>query len=108
MPDRGGLIQPQTAWRGLLARVARGSAQLRLEQRGIGAKAACRQLSEALCQCITTTIDRDTCLANAANQESRYPPTSDQDAYCKQLLPQCSCFTVSTPEGKKACGLSVP
>jgi hypothetical protein len=65
-------------------------------------------LSEELCNCITTTIDRDTCLANAANQESRYYPTPSQDAYCATLVPGCNCFTVATVEGKKACGLSIP
>ena len=73
-----------------------------------GCKSHCRQLSEELCNCIATTIDMDTCLANAANQESRYYPTKEQDAYCATLLPKCNCFTTNTVEGKKACGLALP
>jgi hypothetical protein len=72
-----------------------------------GCKSRCRQLSEQLCQCITTTVDRDACLANAANQEGRYPPTAEQDDNCGELLQGCSCFTINTPEGKEACGLAV-
>ena len=45
MPDGGGLVQPQALLRGLLARVACSSAQLRLEQSRIGAQAPGRQFA---------------------------------------------------------------
>jgi hypothetical protein len=72
-----------------------------------GCKSACRQLSEKLCDCIVTTIDRDACLTAAANQEGQYPPSEAQNEVCRTLLPGCSCYTVNTPEGKQACGLAV-
>ena len=46
-------------------------------------------------------------VANAATQESRYPPDSVSDDACDALISQCDCFTISTPEGKIACGLAV-
>ena len=45
VPDGGGLVQPQPARRGVLARVVRAAAQLRLEQRGVGAEAPRGQLA---------------------------------------------------------------
>lgn len=45
MPDGRGLIQPQPALRDLLACVARGPAQLRLEQCRVGAQAPSRYLA---------------------------------------------------------------
>ena len=45
VPDRRRLIQPQPAARGLLARVLRALAQLRLQQRRVGAQAPRRQLA---------------------------------------------------------------
>ena len=45
VPDGGGLVQPQPARRGVLARVVRAAAQLRLEQRRVGAEAARGQLA---------------------------------------------------------------
>jgi hypothetical protein len=72
-----------------------------------GCKSACRQLSEKLCDCIITTIDRDACLTAAANQEGQYPPNEQQNEVCRDLLPGCDCHTVNTPQGMVACGLAV-
>ena len=73
-----------------------------------GCKTNCRLLTEALCECALTTLDRNACLSAAANSEQSNYPTAADDATCATLLPQCDCRLIDTPQGKAACGLARP
>jgi hypothetical protein len=69
-------------------------------------KGSCRQLAEQLCNCASTQADRDACNQNVANEDGRIGPTSQDNATCAQLIPNCDCHLVNTPQGKVACGLA--
>jgi hypothetical protein len=73
-----------------------------------GCKSACRQLSEKLCDCLDTTVAKDSCKRVAANEESRVGVTLEQEDYCEAQLPLCSCADggAETAEGKQACGVA--
>ena len=73
-----------------------------------GCKTSCRQLTEAICECATTSTDRTNCLSAAANAEqSNYPSAADEQA-CAALLPVCDCRLVDTAQGKANCGMARP
>ena len=73
-----------------------------------GCKTNCRQLSEAICECATTSTNRTNCLSAAANAEqSNYPSAADEEA-CGALLPVCDCRLVDTAQGKANCGMARP
>jgi hypothetical protein len=71
-----------------------------------GCKGDCRQLTEKLCECSQTTLEREACLRRASAEDARVAPTAEDEQVCGQLLPGCDCRIIDTPEGKKACGLS--
>jgi hypothetical protein len=71
-----------------------------------GCKGPCRQLTEKLCECSQTTLEREACLRQASAEDSRVSPSAEDEAVCRELLPGCDCRIIDTPEGKKACGLS--
>jgi hypothetical protein len=78
-----------------------------------GCKGACRELSEKLCDCSTTSIEREVCLRRASNDEALFEPTAEDDAVCEEKLSGCNCNNIqnaSTPEdllaAKQACGLA--
>jgi hypothetical protein len=71
-----------------------------------GCKGNCRKLSEKLCDCALNSIARDSCLQRASQEDGRVAPTAADDALCSKLLPACDCHTISTAEGKRACGLA--
>jgi hypothetical protein len=71
-----------------------------------GCKGNCRTLSEKLCDCELNALAREACLRNAADQDGRVAPTAEQEEVCGELLERCECSTISTPEGKQACGLA--
>ncbi|MGQ0505608.1 MAG: hypothetical protein ACT4TC_09835 [Myxococcaceae bacterium] len=73
-----------------------------------GCKSKCRQLSEKLCDCATNSIEKESCLRSASNDEGRVSVSDEANAQCAQLLPGCDCRAVNTPEGKVACGLAYP
>lgn len=78
-----------------------------------GCKGACRELSEKLCDCSITSLERDACVRRAANDETLFEPTAEDEAVCEEKLPSCDCKNIqnaSTPdellEAKQACGLA--
>ncbi len=73
-----------------------------------GCKTNCRQLTEAICECATTTTDRTNCLSAAANAEQSNYPTAEQEQDCAALLPKCDCRLVDTAQGKANCGMARP
>lgn len=78
-----------------------------------GCKSACRELSEKLCDCSTTSFEREVCLRTASNDEALFEPTAEEEAVCEEKLPGCDCKNIqnaSTPDellaAKQACGLA--
>ena len=74
-----------------------------------GCKGNCRQLSEKLCECKRTTIERQQCLSDVAQEEQRVQPTAADEQVCGALLnakPGCDCHQIATVEGMRACGLA--
>ena len=75
-----------------------------------GCPGKCRQLSERLCACATTTSAREDCKRRAASADGLYRPTADQEAFCATKLEAvedgCDCRNIDTPAGKVACGLA--
>jgi hypothetical protein len=78
-----------------------------------GCKGACRELSEKLCDCSVTSLEREVCLRTASNDEALFEPTAEDEAVCEEKLPSCDCRSIqnaSTPEellaAKQACGLA--
>lgn len=78
-----------------------------------GCKGACRELSEKLCDCSLTSIERETCVRRASNDEALFEPTAEDEAVCEEKLSSCDCKSIqnaSTPEdllaAKQACGLA--
>lgn len=73
-----------------------------------GCKTPCRQLSEKLCDCTSSTSERTSCLQVAANKESAVGTSvlvtaEDQDR-CEALINECDCRLLDTPAGKMRCG----
>jgi hypothetical protein len=71
-----------------------------------GCASPCRQLTEKQCDCLVSQFDRNACRQRAATNENVYPATAEDSARCEQLLPQCDCRLIDTPEGKKRCGFA--
>ena len=71
-----------------------------------GCKSACRQLSEKLCDCSLNSADKSACVQRAGNSEGLNPPNPSQDQHCKELLNNCDCRLIDTPQGKIRCGLA--
>jgi hypothetical protein len=71
-----------------------------------GCKSPCRQLSELMCDCQPSSFDRNNCLQRAATSESTWVPTEGQNQRCAELVNQCNCRLVDTPEGKQKCGFA--
>jgi len=71
-----------------------------------GCNGNCHNLAIMLCDCLVTTADQDACKQQISSQESRFGASSADNALCGQLLNQCDCHTVGTPQGKVACGLA--
>lgn len=74
----------------------------------LACKSPCRQLSEKLCECAETTVQRDACRTAAGQREQGANPTAEDQAVCQALLDadQCNCHTLETAETKRACGLA--
>ena len=79
----------------------------------------CRELSERVCECRETRVEREVCRQNASANESRLEPSEDAEALCEQRLDECPdpnagnrvqlCEELeSLPERKVACGLTSP
>ena len=79
VPDGGGLVQPQPARRGVLACVVRAAAQLRLEQRRVGAEAARGQVARAGAARLASARARPACLPGSA---ARWWRTARRRAGC--------------------------
>ena len=74
-----------------------------------GCKSSCRQLSEKLCDCTTSTTEKTSCLQVAANKESTAIVVSQEDQdRCEALIDSCDCRLVDTPAGKARCGWAEP
>lgn len=73
-----------------------------------GCKSKCRQLSEKLCDCTSTTTDKTACLTAASTNESNNPPSEAAEATCAGLLDGCDCRLIDTALGKVKCGLARP
>lgn len=71
-----------------------------------GCKGPCRQLSEKLCECTTTTSEKELCLQRVSNEQNRFEPTAEEEAVCEGLVDKCDCHTIDTDEGKRNCGLA--
>lgn len=71
-----------------------------------GCKGPCRELSEKLCECTTSTTSRDFCLQRVANEQARFEPTAEEEGECEARLEACDCHTIDTEQGKIACGLA--
>jgi hypothetical protein len=78
-----------------------------------GCKTACRELSEKLCDCSITSLEREVCIRRASNDEALVEPTAEDEATCEAKLETCDCKAIqnaSTPDeqlaAKQACGLA--
>jgi hypothetical protein len=77
-----------------------------------GCKGACRELSERVCECSTTTsLEREVCVRRAANDETIVEPTAEDETFCESKLSSCNCvdnpkFDINSTTGKEACGLA--
>lgn len=78
-----------------------------------GCKGACRELSEKICDCSTTTsLEREVCVRRAINDEAIVEPSAEQEDFCESKLDSCDCsrdeknVDLNTSEGKQACGLA--
>lgn len=78
-----------------------------------GCKGACRELSERICDCSTTTsLEREVCVRRAINDEAVVEPTAEDEAFCESKIDSCDCsqdeknVDLNTSEGKLACGLA--
>ena len=71
-----------------------------------GCKSACRQLSERLCECAINSTEKSNCVTRAGNSEGAFPPSADNETFCKSHLSTCDCRLIATPNGKIACGLA--
>lgn len=78
----------------------------------LACKSPCRQLSEKLCECSRTTIERQQCLTLASQADQRVTPTDAQNETCAALLPRCECAQLESADpvvrarAKEACGLA--
>lgn len=73
-----------------------------------GCKTNCRQLSEKLCDCTTSTTEKTSCLQAASTKDDPNLMISpEQQAYCGRLVPDCDCRLIDTPAGKERCGIAV-
>lgn len=73
-----------------------------------GCKSQCRQLSEKLCDCTLNSAEKSTCMQRASSSETNNPPSAEDEATCKQLIADCDCRLIDTPQGKVRCGLARP
>jgi hypothetical protein len=73
-----------------------------------GCKTYCRQLSEKVCDCTSSTTEKTACLTTVSNKDSNYSAnaTEETEARCEALLPQCDCRLLDTPAGKEKCGFA--
>jgi hypothetical protein len=70
-------------------------------------KSPCRALSEKLCDCRATTVEREQCARMVSQEESSVDEvTAEDEARCQALLEDCDCRNLQTAEGKRACGLA--
>ena len=69
-------------------------------------KGKCQELSENLCSCASNSLTKDACLRRASNEQARISPTEEDETLCEGLIKTCSCENLTTPEGKRACGLA--
>ena len=87
-----------------------------------GCKDACLTLANQICACEPDQASVDNCNQQAKNNESTYPVSSQDEAFCQSKLDlsQCSCADqnspakvaaccskLNTPEGREACGLVI-
>lgn len=73
----------------------------------VGCKTYCRQLSEKLCDCASTTTEKNSCLQGISTREANSPPTPEDEVLCEGLLPGCDCRLLDTAQGKERCGWAV-
>lgn len=74
-----------------------------------GCKTYCRQLSEKVCDCTTSTTEKTSCLTSQASKESIYGGenlTQEQEDLCEGLLQDCDCRLIDTPAGRQRCGMA--
>jgi len=71
-----------------------------------GCKGACRELSEKLCDCAINSVEKEVCLRNASDEESRVEPTPEDETICEAKIANCDCKKIETPEGKRECGIA--
>jgi hypothetical protein len=83
-------------------------------------KSPCRELSERVCECRDTRVEREACRQNAAANEGRLEPSPDALDLCEARLDECPdpaaddsrnrtqlCEELeSSTERKRACGLT--
>jgi hypothetical protein len=81
-----------------------------------GCTTPCRELGDRICGCVPDGQTRTACQNDVKVRVADSAPTSDQQAYCSDLLGTCpdpgndaeACFYMETCPGKVACGLAVP
>ena len=79
-------------------------------------KSPCLELSQRVCECRETRVERDACRRNAETNEGRLEPDQAAQDTCEALLDSCPavedenraerCEVLETTEGKLACGLT--
>ena len=79
-------------------------------------KSPCLELSQRVCECRETRVERDACRRNAETNEGRLEPDDATQDTCEALLDSCpaieddnrveACETLKTTPGKLACGLT--
>ena len=75
-----------------------------------GCKTACRQLSEKVCDCTSSSSERTSCLTAQANKETNAGGadrlTQEQEDLCESHLAECDCRLIDTPAGRQKCGMA--
>lgn len=78
----------------------------------LACKSPCRQLSEKLCECSRTTIERQQCLQLASLADQRVTPSDADNETCSALLDRCDCALLESSDpvvrarAKESCGLA--
>ncbi len=71
---------------------------------------ACESLAAQICFCLPDDGTRAACNTEATTNESTFPVSASDAAYCQKLLDTnaCDCNQLKTAAGKASCGLSYP
>jgi len=74
----------------------------------VGCGNACLKLADQICNCQPDDTLRSGCQAQVRQQQNVYSIRNEDEQRCQAALDSnaCSCDNLTTPEGRKACGLA--